>query len=141
MSSTARPEGVSSAVSRLGMESGQIVQELGWDEDVDDTLRAAIEGAIGSELVEEAMEPVDVVLLWWRDEDGDLIDGLVDAITDLNERGYLWLFTPKVGKSGFVDAADINEGALTAGLSLTNTVPASEEWTASKMVPPKGPRR
>lgn len=140
MSSTARPEGVAEAISRLGLKSGQIVQELGWDEDVDDTLRAAIEETIGSELVEEAMEPVDVVLLWWRDDDGDLIDGLVDAVTDLADGGYLWLFTPKVGHSGFVDASDINEGAITAGLALTHTVPASQDWTANKMVPPKGPR-
>ena len=26
---------------------------------------------------------VDAVLLWWRDEDGDLVDGLVDSLTDL----------------------------------------------------------
>ncbi len=140
MSSTARPEDVSSAVSRLGLSSGQIVQELGWDEDVDDVLRAAIEDAIGTELVEEAVEPVDIVLLWWRDDDGDLIDGLVDAITDLSENGYVWLLTPKVGHAGFVDATDINEGAITAGLSLTHTVPVSQGWTASKMVPPKGSR-
>jgi hypothetical protein len=140
VSSTARPEGVPSAVSRLGLSSGQIVQELGWDDDVDDVLRAAIEDTIGTELVEEAMEPVDVVLLWWRADDGDLIDGLVDAITDLAESGYLWLLTPKVGRSGFVDASDINEGAITAGLSLTHTVPVSQDWTASKMVPPRGSR-
>ncbi|SDT29046.1 DUF3052 domain-containing protein [Microlunatus soli] len=141
MSSTARPEGTSSAVSRLGFKSGQIVQELGWDEDVDESLRQEVEDAIDGELVEEAMEPVDVVLLWWRDEDGDIIDGLFDAITDLNDTGYVWLLTPKVGREGFVDATDLNEGAVTAGLTLTSTVPVSAGWTASKLVPPKGPRR
>ena len=147
MSSTARPrkspdnEGSTSAVSRLGFKPGQIVQELGWDEDVDDGLRQEIEDAIDGELIDEAMEPVDIVLLWWRDEDGDIVDGLVDAITDLNDSGYLWLFTPKVGKEGFIDATELNEGAVTAGLTLTNTSPVSAEWTASKLVPPKGPRR
>lgn len=141
MSSTARPEGTSSAASRLGFKPGQIVQELGWDEDVDEALRQEVEDAIDGELVEEAMEPVDVVLLWWRDEDGDIIDGLVDAITDLNDTGYLWLLTPKVGQEGFVDATDLNEGAVTAGLTLTNTHPVSAGWAASKLVPPKGPRR
>lgn len=141
MSSTARPEGSTSAVSRLGFKPGQIVQELGWDEDVDDDLRQAIEDAIDGELIEEAMEPVDVVLLWWRDGDGDIVDGLVDAVTDLNDSGYLWLLTPKVGHDGFVDATDLNEGAVTAGLTLTNTVPVSDRWTASKLVPPKGSRR
>ena len=29
------------------------------------------------------MEAVDLVLLWWRDGDGDLVDSLVDALTDL----------------------------------------------------------
>lgn len=141
MSSTARPEGASSAVSRLGFKPGQIVQELGWDEDVDENLRQEIEDIIEGELVEEAMEPVDVVLLWWRDGDGDIVDGLVDAVTDLSDNGYLWLLTPKVGREGFVDATELSEGAVTAGLALTNTVPVSAGWTASKLVPPKGSRR
>lgn len=142
MSSTARPDGSDSAVSRLGFKAGQIVQELGWDEDVDDDLRQAIEDAIEGELVEEAMEPVDVVVLWWRDEDGDITDGLVDAVTDLSDNGHIWLFTPKVGRPGFVDATDLSEAALTAGLALTNTVPIpGGGWTASKLVPPKGPHR
>jgi hypothetical protein len=141
VSSTARPDGAESAVSRLGFKAGQIVQELGWDEDVDNDLRQAIEDAIDGELVEEAMEPVDVVLLWWRDEDGDITDGLVDAVTDLNDTGYIWLLTPKVGREGFVDATDLNEAAVTAGLALTTTVPIPGGWTASKLVPPRGPRR
>lgn len=140
MSSTARPEGASSAVSRLGFKSGQVVQELGWDEDVDDSLRQAIEDATDGEMIEEAMEPVDVVVLWWRDEDGDVADGLVDSVTDLRDGGYVWLLTPKVGQEGYVDATDLSEGATTAGLALTSTVPVSAEWTASKLVPPKGAR-
>jgi hypothetical protein len=141
VSSTARPDGSDSAVSRLGFKAGQIVQELGWDEDVDEDLRQAIEDAIDGELVEEAMEAVDVVLLWWRDEDGDITDGLVDAVTDLSDSGYIWLLTPKVGRPGFVDATDLSEAALTAGLALTTTVPVTAGWTANKLVPPKGPHR
>ena len=34
-----------------------------------------IEDSIDGELIEEAVEAVDVVLLWWRDGDGDLVDG------------------------------------------------------------------
>lgn len=141
MSSTARPDGSESAVSRLGFKAGQIVQELGWDEDADEELRQAIEEAIDGELVEEAMEPVDVVVLWWRDEDGDITDGLVDAVTDLNDSGYIWLLTPKVGREGFVDATDLSEAAVTAGLAQTSTVPIPGNWTANKLVPPKGPHR
>jgi hypothetical protein len=118
-----------------------VVQELGWDEDVDDDVRMMIEDAIDGELIEEAMEAVDLVLLWWRDEDGDLVDGLVDALTDLADSGYIWLMTPKVGRSGYVDAADVAEAALTAGLALTNSVQASPDWTATKLVRPTGARR
>ena len=84
---------------RLGLQSGQVVQELGWDEDCDDDLRADIEDVTGSELVDAGIgEVADVVLLWWRDGDGDLVDALVDAKTDLTEGGVVWLLTPKVGQ-------------------------------------------
>jgi hypothetical protein len=104
-------------------------------------VRLMIEDAIEGELVEEAMEAVDLVLLWWRDGDGDLVDSLVDALTDLTGVGYIWLMTPKVGRSGYVDAADLAEAAVTAGLALTNSVPASSDWTATKLVRPRGTRR
>jgi DNA-binding transcriptional regulator YdaS (Cro superfamily) len=126
---------------KLGLSPGLVVQELGWDEDVDDDVRIMIEDAIDGELVEEAMEAVDLVLLWWRDEDGDLVDGLFDALTDLTDTGYIWLMTPKVGRTGYVDAADVAESALTAGLALTNSVQVSPDWTATKLVRPKGARR
>ena len=49
---------------RLGIEKEQIVQELGWDEDADDDIRADIEEVCGSDLLDEdADEVVDVVLL------------------------------------------------------------------------------
>ncbi|HJY45692.1 MAG TPA: DUF3052 family protein, partial [Propionibacteriaceae bacterium] len=89
---------------KLGLARGLVVQELGWDEDVDDDVRIMVEDAIDGELIEEAMEAVDLVLLWWRDGDGDLVDSLVDALTDLTDAGYIWLMTPKVGRSGYVDA-------------------------------------
>ncbi|MDO5501175.1 MAG: DUF3052 domain-containing protein [Propionibacteriaceae bacterium] len=131
-----------SAAEKLGLSEGMIVQELGWDDDVDDDLRVAIEDAIDAELIEEAMEAVDVVLLWWRDDDGDLVDGLVDSLTDLSDSGDVWLLTPKVGRGGHVDPADISEAAITAGLAqTTTTASASRDWTASKLVRPKGTRR
>lgn len=123
------------------MTKGLVVQELGWDDDVDEDLRVSIEDAIDAEMVEEAMEAVDVVLLWWRDDDGDLVDGLVDALTDLTDTGYIWLLTPKVGRDGFVDAAELSEGAITAGMSVMNGEAVSADWAANKLVRPKGPRR
>ena len=38
---------------RLGIHRDQIVQELGWDEDSDDDLRADVEEACGTELLDE----------------------------------------------------------------------------------------
>ena len=141
MTSTAGPGGFKGLSDKLGLSRGLLVQELGWDEDVDDDVRVMIEDAIDGELVEEAMEAVDLLLLWWRDEDGDLVDALVDGLTDLTDSGYIWLMTPRVGRSGYVDAADVAEAALTAGLALTNSVQASPDWTATKLVRPKGARR
>ncbi len=86
---------------RLGLKPGTVVQELGWDDDVDDSIRAAIEDGIDSDLVDgDYGDVVDVVLLWWRDDDGDLVDALVDSLTDLVRGGAIWLLTPKVDRSG-----------------------------------------
>ncbi len=141
VTSTAGAGGAKSLSDKLGLSRGLVVQELGWDEDADDDVRIMIEDAIDGELIEDAMEAVDLVLLWWRDEDGDLVDGLVDALTDLTDAGYIWLMTPKVGRSGYVDAADLAEAAVTAGLALTNSVQISPDWTATKLVRPRGSRR
>lgn len=130
-----------SIVAALGITKGQVIQELGWDEDVDEELRSAVLDTLGEDFVYEAIEAVDVVLLWWRDEDGDLGDGLVDALTDLTDRGHIWLMTPRTGRDGYVDAADLAEAALTAGLALANTASVSQDWQAHKLVRPKGGRR
>jgi hypothetical protein len=130
-----------SLAQKLGLSEGLVVQELGWDSDADDDVRMMIEDAIDGELVEEAMEAVDVVLLWWRDDDGDLVDSLVDALTDLTDTGYIWLMTPKVGRSGYIDAADIAEAAVAAGLALTTSATISANWSATKLVRPRGTRR
>ena len=141
MSAAAGASGDSPVASKLGLTSGQIVQELGWDDDVDDDLRLAVEDAIDGELVEEAVEAVDVVLLWWREGDGDLVDGLVDSLTDLTDTGYIWLMTPKVGRDGYVDASDLSEAAITAGLAQTVSAAVSSDWAATKLVRPRGTRR
>ncbi len=130
-----------SKIAVMGLKPGMLVQELGWDEDVDEGLRAAILDAIEGEFVYDAVEAVDIVLLWWRDDHGDIVDGLVDALTDLTGRGYIWLLSPKVGRPGYVDPTDLAEGALTAGLSLANTASVAKDWQAHKLVRPKGSRR
>jgi hypothetical protein len=131
----------SSIVAALGVVPGLAIQELGWDEDVDEELRAALLDALGEDFVYDAIEAVDVVLLWWREEDGDLGDGIVDALTDLTGRGYIWLLTPRIGREGYVDPADLAEAALAAGMALANTASVSKDWEAHKLVRPKGGRR
>ena len=138
--STAPTKG-SSIAAALGVAKGQVVQELGWDDDVDEELRSVVLDVLGEDFVYEAIEAVDIVLLWWRDEDGDLVDGLVDSLRDLSDTGHIWLMTPKVGRPGYVDPADIAEGAITAGLALANVVKVSKDWHAQKVVRPKASRK
>lgn len=115
-----------------------VVQELGWDTDTDDDLRIAIEDAIDADLVDgDYGNVVDSVILWFRDDDGDLVDSLVDALTDLVGGGQIWLLTPKVGRANAVDPADIAEAAPIAGLSQTTTATVSKDWAASRLVAPK----
>lgn len=124
--------------NRLGFKPGMVIQELGWDEDVDDDLRVQIEDAVDSDLVDgEYGNVVDAVILWWRDDDGDLVDALVDALTDLVGGGVIWLLTPKVGRPNAVDAADVAEAAQVAGLATTSTAQISKDWGATRLVAPK----
>lgn len=125
----------------MGIVKGMVVQELGWDSDVDEDLRDEVMDAIDADLVEDAIEAVDVVLLWWRDEDGDVTDGLVDSLTDLSATGVIWLLTPKVGRDGYIDPADLAEGTTTAGLTLTSPVNLAPDWQGHKLVRPKGSAR
>ncbi len=123
---------------RMGLKPGMTVQELGWDEDVDDALRVQLENAVDADLVDgDHGDVVDAVVLWWRADDGDLVDALVDALTDLVGGGAIWLLTPKIGRPGAVDASDISEAAPIAGLATTTTVPVSSDWTATRLVTPK----
>lgn len=141
MSATAGGADNHDAGRRLGLQPGMVVQELGWDEDVDDDIRASIEAAIAAELVDEDYGDVaDAVLLWWREDDGDLVDALVDALTDLADGGVIWLFTPKVGRPGYVDASDVSESAPTAGLATTTNLTVGKDWAATKLVAPKAAR-
>nr|WP_202463777.1 DUF3052 domain-containing protein [Streptomyces anulatus] len=125
--------------ARLGFEPGQVVQEIGYDDDVELELREGIEATTGQELVDEEYDDVaDVVLLWFRDEDGDLTDALVDAIGLIEDGGTVWLMTPKTGRDGYVEPSDINEAAQTAGLAQTKSISAGKDWTGSRLVTPKG---
>ena len=137
-SEQAAPAGERTIATKLGLKAGQVVQELGYDDDCDLALRTAIATLTGSELVDEDHdEVVDAVLLWWREDDGDLVDALVDSLTSLAAGGVVWLLTPKVGRDGHVEPEDIEEAAPTAGLSATSTVAAAQDWTGTRLVAPK----
>lgn len=126
--------------ARMGFKQGMVVQELGWDTDTDDDLRIAIEDEIDSDMVDgDYGDVVDGIVLWWREEDGDLVDGLVDALTDLVGGGAIWLLTPKVGRPGEVGPSDIAEAAPVAGLSQTTTDSVSKDWLGTRLVAPKTP--
>ena len=119
----------------MGIASGQLILEVGFDDDCDLDLRAAIVAQSGSALLnDDSDEVVDAVLLWFREEDGDLVDELVDALTYLSETGPIWLLTPKVGQEGHVEAADIQDAAPTAGLTQTVSFLASTNWSATRLV-------
>ncbi|MCL6538749.1 MAG: DUF3052 domain-containing protein [Acidothermus sp.] len=127
---------------KLGFAAGQVVQEIGYDSDVDEDLRRAIVEVTGNELVDADYDDVvDAVLLWFRDGDGDLVDALVDALTSLADGGTVWLLSPKAGRPGHVEPSDITEAAPTAGLSQTSTVSVGRDWSGVRLVTPRSRRR
>jgi Protein of unknown function (DUF3052) len=140
VNATAGQAEVRSLADRFGIESGMVVMEMGYDQDVDDDLRDVLIDRCGELVDEETDEVVDVVLLWWRDGDGDLVETLIDALGPLADNGVVWLLTPKAGRDGHVEPSEVNESAPTAGLQQTSTVNAGKDWTASRLVTPRGAR-
>ncbi len=127
--------------SRLSFTAGQIVQEVGFDTDCDSDLREAVVEIIGSDLVGlDFDEVVDASLLWFREDDGDLTDALVDAISPLADQGVVWLLTPKPGREGHIEPEDITDAAQTAGLRQTSTISAGENWQGTRLVAPRAKR-
>lgn len=127
--------------SRLNLEQGLVVQEIGNDSDSDPDLRAGIVSVTGSDMVDLDYEDVvDVAVLWFREDDGDLTDALVDAITPLADQGVVWLLTPKPGRNGHVEPEDITEAAQTAGLRQTSTISAGSQWQGTRLVAPRAKR-
>jgi hypothetical protein len=130
---------------RLGIESGQVVLVVGEESETgaacDQALLDDVAARTGTDLIyEDSDDVVDVVLLWWREGDGDLVDALVDSLTNLSDNGVVWLLTPKAGREGHVEPADIDEAAPTAGLSSTRSTSAAPEWSGTRLVAPKAAR-
>ncbi|GAB3120259.1 DUF3052 domain-containing protein [Streptomyces calidiresistens] len=139
MSATAdHAEERTNPAAQLGFRPGQVVQELGWDEDVEQGLREGIEALTGQPLVDEDYDDVaDAVVLWFREDDGDLTDALVDATTLIDPGAPVWLLTPKTGRDGHVEPGEVDEAARTAGLAQTKTINAGGDWAGSRLVTPK----
>jgi hypothetical protein len=120
---------------RLGLKPGMIVMESGYDDDCDEALRDSIAEQIGDDMVgEDTDEVVDVVVLWYREGDGDLADILVDSVAPLADDGYIWLLTPKRGRENYVEPSDVAEAAAIAGLSQTSIATVGHEWAAARLV-------
>jgi hypothetical protein len=141
------PEGHAGArglAERLGIEPGHVVQVVGGGDpdDVDPDLLDDIATRAGTELIfsDDSDDVVDCVVLWWREGDGDLVDALVDSLTNLGDSGVIWLLTPKAGRDGHVEPSDIDEAAPTAGLSSTRSTSAAPEWSGTRLVAPKASR-
>lgn len=134
-------EGRRGPAERLAIAVGAVVHEVGYDVDCDEDLRRSVTERSGQELVDnDHLDVVDVVLLWWREDDGDLVDALVDALGPLAANGVIWLITPKAGRAGHVEASDISEAAQTAGLNQTTTISAARDWSGARLVT-RGARR
>ena len=135
MSPTAAADNGAGMAERLGLKPGMIIMESGYDDDVDLELRGDIARCIGQDMEDEDTdEVVDVVLLWYREGDGDLADVLVDSISPLADDGYIWLLTPRRGRDNYVEPSDIAEAASIAGLSQTSIATIGSDWSAARLV-------
>lgn len=141
MTTAGSAEGQRSAADRLGVTAGMAVSEIGRDDDSDSEIVDAIVERTGVEPIgEDSDDVVDMVLLWFREDDGDLVDALMDARVRLADSGCIWVLTPKAGRDAHVEPSDILDAAPTAGLTQTSTVSVSKDWTGVKLVVPKGQR-
>lgn len=134
MSPSADATSSSSLAEVLSFTTGQIVQEIGYDDDVDLDLRDAIEDLIGDELEDEdTQEIVDAVVLWWREGDGDLTDAMVDTLRNIDAGAPVWVMTPKAGRDGHVMPGEIQESAGIAGLRVMSSVSLAKDWTGTRL--------
>lgn len=121
----------------LGFAPGQVVQEFYVDDDADQHLRSLIAEETGSPLVDpEYGDVVDGAVVWWRADDAeeeDLADLLVDALTNLDDGGLIWVFIPKPGRPGTVAVADVEDAATTAGLHSTSAASVGPDWAGIRL--------
>lgn len=138
--SPARDGGIATAASRLGLPGDALVQIVGWDEDCDQRFLDDLTGSVGEVLMDDGDDVVDAVVVFWRDEDGDLADGLLDALAMLADGGAVWLATPKPGRDGHMAGSEVKEAVQVAGLQATSTIGLGAQWQAARLTAPKKAR-
>ncbi|MCI1832216.1 MAG: DUF3052 domain-containing protein [Bifidobacterium sp.] len=120
----------------FGFQSGDIVQEWMWDDDVDESIRSEIEKLTGEELVDEDYDSaIDGAIIWWRDGDDEdaLSDTIVDASTMVGDDGPLWVLTPKPGRSGAASSSTVQSAAKTAGMNAATPLTVSADWNGVRL--------
>ena len=128
------------AVSRLGLTSDAVVQVVGWDDDCDGDFLAALSSQVSELVMTDASDVVDGVLVWWREDDGDLADGLLDGLSMLSHEGVVWLFNPRPGRFGHMSGSDVKEAVQVAGLQITSSISVGSDWQAARLTTPKSGR-
>ncbi len=122
-------------IARFGLSKGMVVQEFLRDDDSDEGLRSALAAVTGQELVgEDYGDVTDAALVWYRDGDGDLADLLMDVQTLLDDKGVVWLLTPKAGRPNRVEPQDIEESSSLSGLHATSQFVAAADWAVTQLV-------
>lgn len=139
-SSSAQELGLAGALQRMELPEDAVVQLIGWDDDCDEEFLEELEDLVSEVIMDEAGDVVDGVLVFWRDEDGDLADGLLDALAMLSDDGLVWLLTPRPGRSGHMPSSDVKESVQVAGLRITSSLGVGADWHASRLTTPKGAR-
>lgn len=121
----------------LGFASGAIVQEFYVDDDVDRSIRDSIKAETGQALVDvDYGDVVDGAIVWWRAEDAeeeDLADVLVDAMSNLDDGGLIWVLIPKAGRPNSVRVGDVEEAAGIAGLHATTSTALGGSWAGVRL--------
>ncbi|WP_115727426.1 DUF3052 domain-containing protein [Actinomyces culturomici] len=121
----------------LGFAPGQVVQEFYVDDDADQELRSRVEEETGSALVDpDYGDVVDGAIVWWRADDAeeeDLADLLVDALSNLDDGGLIWVLIPKPGRPGSVPVADVEDAAKVAGLHSTSAASVGPQWAGIRL--------
>ena len=120
----------------FGFQSGDIVQEWLWDDDVDDSVRAKIEDLTGEDLVDEDYDSaVDGAIVWWRDGDDEdeLSDTIVDAYSVVGDDGPFWVLTPKPGRPGAASSSTVQSAAKTAGMNAATPLTVSPDWNGIRL--------